>query len=43
MRDIEQRNARLRAELFAKLFGRVWRSIRKLMSYPHLRRCRKRP
>jgi hypothetical protein len=32
IRAIEQRNARLRAELFARLFGGAWRGLCKALS-----------
>ena len=38
MRDIELRNARLRAEFFAKLFGAARRGLRKALSCLRLRR-----
>ncbi len=40
MRDIERRNARLRAAFFAKLFGSTWRGFRKALSYLPFRRRR---
>ena len=40
MRDIERRNARLRAAFFAKLFGGAWRGFRKAMSCLQLRNRR---
>ncbi|MCE8043942.1 hypothetical protein HOP60_17455 [Halomonas daqingensis] len=38
MREIERRNARLRAEFFAKLFGGARRGFRKAMLCLQLRR-----
>ncbi|MCC5882642.1 MAG: hypothetical protein JJU25_08405 [Halomonas sp.] len=38
MRDIERRNARLRAAFFAKLFGGAWRGFRKALSCLPFRR-----
>ncbi len=46
IRALEQRNARLRAELFARLFGGVWRRLRKgalRLSRGRYRRRRHRP
>ncbi|GGY07850.1 hypothetical protein GCM10007160_39080 [Litchfieldella qijiaojingensis] len=43
MREIEQRNARLRAGFFAKLFGGAWRGFRKALSRPRFRRRRRQP
>ncbi|MBB3189994.1 hypothetical protein FHR94_001218 [Halomonas cerina] len=46
IREIEQRNARLRAEFFAKLFRGSWRGIRKgawRLSRRRCRHCRQRP
>ncbi|MDI5933968.1 hypothetical protein [Halomonas kalidii] len=41
IREIEQRNARLRAGLFAKLFGGAWRGLRKALSCLRFRRRRR--
>ncbi|MDT8894316.1 hypothetical protein RSO41_06570 [Halomonas sp. I1] len=38
IREIEQHNARLRAGLFAKLFGGAWRGFRKAVPYLRSRR-----
>ncbi|WP_161599014.1 hypothetical protein [Aidingimonas lacisalsi] len=38
IREIEQRNARLRAGLFAKLFGGAWRGCRRALSRLRFRR-----
>ena len=38
MRKIERRNARLRAEFFARLFGSACRGFRKALSCLRLRR-----
>lgn len=43
MREIELRNARLRAGLFAKLFGGACRGLRKALSRPRSRRRRPQP
>lgn len=46
MRAVEQRNARLRADLFAKLFGGAWRGLRqgaRRLSRGRYRRCHHRP
>jgi hypothetical protein len=43
MRDIERRNARLRAAFFAKLFGSARRGFRKALSYLLFWRCLPRP
>ncbi|MCH4565574.1 MULTISPECIES: hypothetical protein [Halomonas] len=46
IRALEQRNARLRAKLFARLFGGAWRGLRKTilrLSSIRFRRRRRHP
>ncbi|WP_417329587.1 hypothetical protein [Halomonas cupida] len=43
MRAIEQRNARLRARLFARLLGGAWRGLRQGILRLSSLRCRRRP
>ncbi len=41
IRALEQRNARLRAALFAKVFGGAWRGLRKGTRRLSITRCRR--